>query len=70
MRLILLALIPVKTLKGNKVQSKELDSLKTVLKRCNFEQQEMEHNVNATVLLLSVQKKDHLSFALCQRRGA
>lgn len=57
MRLILPALIPVKTVKGNKVQSKELDSVKTVLKRCDFEQQEMEYNVNSTVLVLSMQKK-------------
>lgn len=39
------------------MQSKELDSVKTVLKRCNFDQQEMEHNVNSIVLLLSRQKK-------------
>lgn len=57
MRLILPALIPVKTVKGNVVQSNELDSAKTVLKRCSFEQQEMEHNVNSTVWLLSMQKK-------------
>lgn len=70
MRLILPSLIPVKTVKGNKVQSKELDSVKTILKRCNFEQQEMGYNVNSTVLLLSRQKKNHLSCASLQRRGA
>lgn len=70
MRLVLPALIPVTTVKGNKVQSKELDSVKTVLKRSDFEQQEMEHNVNSTVLLLSRQKKSHLSCASLQRRGA
>lgn len=57
MRLILPVLIAVKTVKGNKMQLKGLDSVKTVLKRCYFEQQEMEHNVNSIVLLLRKQKK-------------
>lgn len=68
MRLILPALIPVKTVKGNVVQSNELDSVKIVLKICSFEQQEMEHNVNSTVLLLSMQKKK-ISFLALHVKG-
>lgn len=68
MRLILPALIPVKTVKDNEVWSKQLDSVKTVLKIRNFEQQEMEHNVNSTVLLLSRQKKK-ITFLVLHFKG-